>query len=72
MADPFIRTRLEAGARDFVPREGEKEFADPDHYGLSAARDSEKSPIPWVLAAKLMAMVFVVVVVLVGAIIIFT
>ena len=73
MADPFIRTRLDAAARDFVPPEGREEFVKPDHYGLgSTASDGARLPIPWALIAKLMVMVVAMVMLLVGVIAIFT
>ena len=71
--DPFIRTRLEAAARDFVVPEGEGELVQPDPYGLrSTPPDGAQLPIPWALITKLMAMVVVMVVLLVGVIAIFT
>lgn len=76
MADPFIRTRLDAAARDFVSPEGEKEFSNPDHYseprGDLVPDDDATSSGPRSLALKLVVMAIVAIALLVAIIVIFT
>ena len=72
--DSFLWGKL--SAREYVPREGQREYMQPDYYGRDRKddrpRDDAVRRAERALAVKLIVMVMVVLGLLVGVIVIFT